>query len=308
MSDETSGLEHDEGLWTIGAVTRRTGLSDHALRAWERRYGFPKPVRLPSGHRRYTGDQVRRLVQVARAVGLGHRTGDVVNLPLEQLATLLEAGEHEAPSPPVTQWKDWLERVLDATQRFDHTQVEALLESDSLILGVPRFLRERAVPLLTEVGERWARGELGVRHEHFVSDHLEHHLRELLLRLSRLRHGPIVILACLPQEQHGLGLYLAALEVAAGGLRPRVLGRSTPVEEIVAAADSTAAHAVGISVSLFADPEGTRAGLAELRRKLPPSVELWAGGSGTAGIELPGLRVFGSLDELDEVLSGLRAP
>src|SRR5919107_1357460 len=33
---------------------------------WETRYGFPVPERLPSGHRRYSGDDVQRVRQVAR--------------------------------------------------------------------------------------------------------------------------------------------------------------------------------------------------------------------------------------------------
>jgi DICT domain-containing protein len=33
---------------------------------WETRYGFPEPQRLPSGHRRYTNDDVAQVRQVAR--------------------------------------------------------------------------------------------------------------------------------------------------------------------------------------------------------------------------------------------------
>ena len=34
-------------------VVERTGITEATLRAWETRYGFPEPERLPSGHRRY---------------------------------------------------------------------------------------------------------------------------------------------------------------------------------------------------------------------------------------------------------------
>jgi MerR family transcriptional regulator, light-induced transcriptional regulator len=36
------------------------------LRVWERRYGFPLPQRLPSGHRRYSEDDVALVARVAR--------------------------------------------------------------------------------------------------------------------------------------------------------------------------------------------------------------------------------------------------
>ncbi|MES1207962.1 MAG: MerR family DNA-binding transcriptional regulator, partial [Pseudomonadota bacterium] len=39
-----------EGLG-IGAVAHMTGVDEHTLRIWERRYGFPKPERSSGGTR-----------------------------------------------------------------------------------------------------------------------------------------------------------------------------------------------------------------------------------------------------------------
>lgn len=51
---------------TIGAVASETDVSVAVLRSWELRYGFPTPVRLPSGHRRYTAEHVAQIRQVVR--------------------------------------------------------------------------------------------------------------------------------------------------------------------------------------------------------------------------------------------------
>jgi DICT domain-containing protein len=51
---------------TIREVARQTGVPEGTLRMWETRYGFPVPQRLPSGHRRYSGDDVQRVRQVSR--------------------------------------------------------------------------------------------------------------------------------------------------------------------------------------------------------------------------------------------------
>jgi DICT domain-containing protein len=51
---------------TIREVARETGVSEGTLRMWETRYGFPVPERLPSGHRRYSDDDVLRVRQVSR--------------------------------------------------------------------------------------------------------------------------------------------------------------------------------------------------------------------------------------------------
>ncbi len=51
---------------TIREVARQTGVPEGTLRMWETRYGFPVPERLPSGHRRYSDDDVASVRQVAR--------------------------------------------------------------------------------------------------------------------------------------------------------------------------------------------------------------------------------------------------
>jgi MerR family transcriptional regulator, light-induced transcriptional regulator len=55
----------EEGL-SIRTVASETGVTEGTLRMWETRYGFPVPERLPSGHRRYTHDDVARVRQIAR--------------------------------------------------------------------------------------------------------------------------------------------------------------------------------------------------------------------------------------------------
>ncbi|HEY2772104.1 MAG TPA: MerR family transcriptional regulator [Solirubrobacteraceae bacterium] len=57
---------------TIAQVVEETGVAEGTLRMWERRYGFPDPERLPSGHRRYSDDDVElvRRVVTERQAGL----------------------------------------------------------------------------------------------------------------------------------------------------------------------------------------------------------------------------------------------
>ncbi|MFL5780442.1 MAG: DICT sensory domain-containing protein [Thermoleophilaceae bacterium] len=60
---------------TIREVASQTGVSAATLRMWESRYGFPVPERLPSGHRRFSDEDVERVrrVVVDREAGLSMR-------------------------------------------------------------------------------------------------------------------------------------------------------------------------------------------------------------------------------------------
>ncbi len=292
----------------MGAVTRRTGISEHTLRAWERRFEFPMPVRLPSGHRRYTSDQVRQLLLINRALSCGYRAGDVVPLSKERIEALIrDCGDGVPDKEPRAVSQRWVAEVLEGALAFDEASVAAKLGSDAATLGVGRFFRERAAPLVDELGAAWSRGDIGIRHEHFVSEILEDRLRALRLPLEASAVGRPVVLACLPNELHGLGLQMVALEIAAGGRQNLVLGPHTPIDEIVATAVSLEAVAVGVSVSAFAPPEATQADVLDLHDLLPKQTRLWIGGSGAAALEaLPEDIVrLSSLDELADAVRTL---
>src|SRR5205809_6032993 len=64
--------------YSIAAVSKLTGASCHALRVWERRYGFPVPIRSASGHRRYSREQVRTLREITRMVQAGRPIGELM--------------------------------------------------------------------------------------------------------------------------------------------------------------------------------------------------------------------------------------
>jgi DNA-binding transcriptional MerR regulator len=291
----------------MGAVTRRTGIGEHTLRAWERRFGFPKPVRLASGHRRFSGDQVQHLLLIAKALGSGYRAGDIVPLPLSELELLLQTSGAFDRASAAGSAEDVMLLAFDACKRFDRESLAALLHSEAAVLGLPRFLRERVAPLLDEVGDAWGRGEIEIRHEHFFSEVLEDALRRLRAPLEAAAKGRPVVVASLPNELHGLGLQIAALAIVTAGRSVRVLGPHLPVEEIVQAAKALAAAAVGLSVSIFAEPEETAREITAVRERLPAETALWIGGTGSTNLEnLPaGVEKTVSLDDLDRVLTQL---
>ncbi len=57
----------------IGDLAARTGLTPAVLRMWETRYGFPRPGRLESGHRRYAESDVAAVAGVLRRRDAGVR-------------------------------------------------------------------------------------------------------------------------------------------------------------------------------------------------------------------------------------------
>lgn len=280
--DSTLDTEHDQtadqDLFSIGDVAEASGVSPDTLRMWERRYGRPVPVRLPSGHRRYTGEQVTWLRRVAEALAHGHRPGTVVCASDDELEALLSNTAHDQATSPHVQ------RLMQLVVDFRGEELTRELLTAWQDLGPDRFLSERVAPLMTTIGRSWADGELDIRHEHFTSELVADLLRTLRSGLMRGADGPTIVLATLRDEMHGLGLQMCALVCALERVRARVLGVGTPSEEIAAAARELEADAVAISVSLATGGVETDRRLAELRRLLPDRVRLLVGGSGARGV------------------------
>jgi len=286
-------------LWCMAAVTTRTGIGQHTLRAWERRFGFPAPLRLPSGHRRYTDEQIARLHLIGQAIALGHRAGDVVPLREDRLEDLLRRSHAHPPALPA-----WEVRLLEKVRSFDREGIVSDLAHAYASLGLRTFLRDRLVPLAAAVGDAWAAGALAIKHEHFLTEILDDTLRTLRTPLEHGTLGRPAVFATLPGERHTLGLQVAALVTALAGRRLRILGAEVPAEEIAGVAGQLDPLAVGVSVTAHTAHPATARSLNRLRELLGDGTALWVGGSG-AGL-LPGLHEtverIGGIDDLEAKL------
>jgi len=273
-------------LLSIGALSSATGIPVETIRTWERRYGFPRAERKPSGHRRYPVATVGRVRRIAQAIAAGHRPADVVPASERALEELLAAVPPDAPAPPAeTRSRSILVPAgepaehFEAIRAFDAAQLQRFLDADWARLGPIEFLERRAAPLLRAVGEAWSTGALDVRHEHFVSASLGDFLRTVRSPLDDRARGPMIALATLPGERHGLGLQLAAVVLALAGWRTLMIGVDTPVSQIAALAREAAIAAVGISVVRHHRESGGDT-LAALRRRLRREIALIVGGAG----------------------------
>lgn len=300
--DPTAPAFREDVELTIAAVERDTGLSKDTLRVWERRYGFPQPVRDAADERLYPAEQVERLRVIARLLNAGERPGQIVALPLAELRQKLQASmplarglalEHEA--------------MLTMLRRCEIMELRRTLNQAVMRLGLARFITEMLMPLTVHVGESWMRGEIQVFEEHMYTESVVAVLRGALGGSSALpRPGkPRVLLGTLPQEHHLLGLLMAETMLSLEGCECVSLGANTPVAEIVRAAHANRAQIVGLSFSPGSHTPQLQQGLLDLRAQLPAHVQLWAGGSHPALRKKlpPGVVAVDRLEQIPELLT-----
>jgi DNA-binding transcriptional MerR regulator/methylmalonyl-CoA mutase cobalamin-binding subunit len=282
-------------MLSIGALSRAAGIPVQTLRTWESRYGFPDAVRRPSGHRVYPVAVVARLRRVAEAIARGHRAGQVVAASDDELAALLQVAPRQAHSAPSDGGEEALLRAVIA---FDTEALQRLLLPDWARLGPVGFLTRRIAPLVTAVGAAWESGRLDVAHEHFVTERVGDLLRSLRLPFEDRASGPVIVLATLPGETHGLGVQMAALVLAAAGLQVLSLGTEVPTPQIAQVCRDVRARALALSVSSSTGGAATVGKLRRLRQAVPRRVSMIIGGDGASEVGA-GVEVMRDLQSLD---------
>lgn len=89
-----AGTAGKNELYGIGAVAKLTGLTDHTIRVWERRYGAVVAQRAPNGRRLYTPADVDKLGLLKRltdqGLSIGQIAGDSMDALRERAQSLSE--------------------------------------------------------------------------------------------------------------------------------------------------------------------------------------------------------------------------
>ena len=208
----------------IGELSKRAGVTPELLRAWERRYGLLRPARSAGGLRLYSPADVERVALMQQHLAEGMAAAEAAALAVRDAVD--EEAVRTALRPAAI--RDELATALDA---FDEPRAQAILDRLLALATVETLLAEVVVPYLQELGERWKRGDASVAQEHFASGVL----RGRLLGLARgwgLGLGPVAVLACLPGEQHDLGLIAFGLALRSHGWRIVYLGPDSPIDTV----------------------------------------------------------------------------
>ncbi len=270
---------------TIDVVSRKTGLSLHVIRVWERRYGAVTPRRTTTNRRLYSDGDVRRLGLLRRAVESGHRIGVIAKLPEAKLLALL-ADEQRGETPPAgvgrAETMDpavlFQKNAVVAVRDLDTGGLNGLFERAHLALGAHGLVSRLIAPLAEVVGELWERGDLTAAHEHFLSSAVKVFLGQLTSQFVVPACAPGLIVATPSGQLHEVGALLASTAAANVGWRVTYLGPSLPAAEIAGAAAQCQARAVALSIVYPPDDPALPRELVDLRRFLPDSTEIIIGG------------------------------
>jgi MerR family transcriptional regulator, light-induced transcriptional regulator len=261
-------VEATAGYVRIGELSRRTDVSPELLRAWEQRYGLLRPARSDGGFRLYSPQDEHRVATMRSHLEQGLSAAEAARITLDQESAPAPAAELPVLALGASALRAALDRLDESAA---HATIDGLLSSFS----VETVLREVVMPYLRELGDRWERGEASVAQEHFASQVLRGRLLGLARGWDR-GPGPRALLACMPGEQHDLGLIVFGLGLRDHGWRITFLGPDTPLDTLSDAATTLQPDAVVLAATTSDRFETGRPALRRLARAVP----LWVAGAG----------------------------
>lgn len=275
-----------EAHQAIKVVARRTGLSAHVIRIWEKRYGAVEPERTGTNRRLYSEEQIERLHLLGEITRAGHSIGNVAKLPAEKLRQLAgecrQAGGHAsrlpAAAPAVVGTNRLLDECVAAVKTLDAKALEAALTSAENELGGQGMLQRVVAPLAQTIGDLWRDGTITIAHEHFATSVIRVFLSHAAQPFNATENAPVLVVATPAGQIHELGALLVGAAAANLGWKVANLGASLPAGEIARAAQQMRARAVALSIVYPEDDANLPGELARLREVLPEKTALLIGG------------------------------
>jgi MerR family transcriptional regulator, light-induced transcriptional regulator len=303
----------------IQAVVRRTGLSAHVIRIWEKRYGAVKPHRTETNRRLYSDEQIERLILLREITRTGESIGQMARLPTEKLRALTRHsaaanGVQSAPAARASRDPSslLLEESLAAVRGLDSRALEETLKKGALELGSQGLLQRLIAPLAQKIGELWRDGAITAAHEHFASAVIRIFLGHATKPFAGTDHAPVLLVGTPAGQIHELGALLAGAAAANLGWNVTYLGASLPAAEIASAARQSRARAVALSIVYPEDDPRLEGELLRLRELIDPGVPILVGGRAMLAyadaLDAIAAVQMKDLPSLCATLDGLRTP
>lgn len=286
LDDHEAMAAGTNGVYRIAQVSALTGVSEHTLRAWERRYGVPRPARTTGGQRTYSAAEIELVRRMKQLAGQGVPLAEAARLAVEEV-------RQPADGPRIQRLTASLR---DALLAFDEPSAATIWTELFDSLDLMAAFEQVVVPLMRDVGVAWHEGRATVAQEHFATNFVRARLDQLSRQVQPFSGAPIVVLACLEGEHHEIGLLMLAVMLRFQGVRTIYLGQDVPDEDLIRTVEDSQPDVLAVNAGT---PEGARhlPGIVERLRETAPLTSIVYGGGAfdrAPELHVPGARYGGA--------------
>ncbi len=257
-------------IYNLKAVVEKTGVSADALRAWERRYGLPKPSRTEASHRIYSQRDIDVIKWLVARQDEGLRIGRAVKLwrslegegqdPLRSMPFPSDTKKERMVAGDTV--AELREAWLSSTLAFDERAAEQALTRAFAMYPSEAVCSQIIAEGIAQIGQKWCKGEATPQQEHFASQLAVRRLERLIAATPPPTRRGRILTASPPGEEHTIGLLTMTLLLRRAGWDVVYLGADVPLQQMEQTIEATEPDLI----ILVAQQLDTAAGVLEMAR------------------------------------------
>jgi DNA-binding transcriptional MerR regulator len=224
-------MNNIKSTFSIKNLETFSGIKAHTLRIWEKRYNLLEPERTETNIRRYSLDNLRKLLNITLLYNHGFKISKIASLSLEEISDSVSNIALKKNSEQIAIKALKLAMINFDCELFNKTYDEFLSHSKFEFIFMDVFM-----PLMKELGILWQTAAISSTHEHFITNLIKQKIHiqteRVQLNIKKNTNYPIFVLFLPENEIHELGiLYLNYLTLSKG-LRTILLGQSIQISSL----------------------------------------------------------------------------
>ena len=258
-------IASQELYFNMKVVSEKTGLTDHVIRVWEKRYNAIVPTRTDGNHRMYTYDDIAKLDLLRKLTESGYAIRNIAKLTIDELSDLIlkQQADKKVIKHNHFHISESRKEALEYLKQLNGAGFKAIIDYGYEVLEKREFLFSFIHPLLVDIGIAWSNQEIRVSSEHLGSIIIR---TKLLSILGQNSSDFDYIFTTLPDEDHDIGALIAAVLSKELGHEALFLGANVPLEDIAdALQNNPKCKGVVISIVYIHDHIKFTSALAKLR-------------------------------------------
>lgn len=225
--------------FTIEAVSKMTGIPAASLRNWEKRYGFPSPLRSDGGHRFYTAKDIDFLKKALLWVDEGQNLNQIALAYKDEMIDCekkKKIAQEQVQKPEAIDDVSYRQELLyQALLKFDHSSIR---QHYAILVAKlsPEQLFDRVFEVtLRRVGKEWVMGKISTAQERFAMAFVRLKLSSFLAIDFPPTQDKRILATTLADEKNEAGLLLISAHLKFRGYRVSYFGCDLPVNALESA-------------------------------------------------------------------------
>ena len=221
---------------SIAQLAQFSGIKPHTIRIWEQRYNALSPERTEGNTRTYSGNDLRRLLNIVGLLDSKYKVSDLCVMSDDNLQELIQ--QHYTDNGDSDSQK-YVLQLIAAGIEFNQLEFEIILNFCIEKLGLAATFKEVIYPLLQRLGMMWAADLMPPAQEHFMSNIVRQKLLVALDILPQPKENAKKWLLFLAEDEfHEIALLFAHYILRQRGENVIYLGTNVPLNTLQQATDA----------------------------------------------------------------------